>query len=202
MADYRSATRPPRRGAPRAARERQAPSPGEPLIARNGAGLLIRPIHPDDADSLRRAFSRLTPEQVRARFFYRMNELSEELAQRLCNPDAQTSAAFVVTDADGAEIRGEARIHVDTVTASAEFAIAIDPAFTGQGLGRALMQRLAAECRRRDLVELWGDVLAGNHAMLEFVRHLGLAHTVEQGREQGVVRVRLTVPREPVSAAR
>lgn len=190
---YRSATRPPRR-------QSRVPAacaplrPGrEPLRARDGRALLLRAIQPDDVDALRRAFSRLTPEQVRARFFYRMNELSEELAGRLCTIDPESVAAFVVTDADEAEIRGEARIHVDPVTESAEFAIAIDPAFTGQGLGRALMEKLVCECRRRGLRELWGDVLADNHAMLRFVRQLGLAVTLDSGLDAGTVRVRFAL---------
>jgi acetyltransferase len=192
-AGYRSATRPPRRRAPHAPQRRAAPA-GESLVTRDGRSLRIRPILPHDAAALRRAFARLTPEQVRSRFFYRMNELEEAVAERLCNPDPETSAAFVVTDADDAEIRGEARIHIDAVTESAEFAIAVDPAFIGQGLGRALMQRLLGECRRRGLVELWGDVLADNHAMLEFVRHLGLTPVFERGDESSALRVRFAIP--------
>ena len=79
------------------------------------------------------------------RFFYRMNELSEALAARLSDPDPDVTAAYVIVDAEDGEapgeIRGEARMHVDEATASAEFAIAIDPAFTAQGLGRTDVQR-------------------------------------------------------------
>ena len=193
---YRSATRPPRRRKPQAAAPRAVPS-GEPLQARDGRRLCLRPIQPDDAAALRRAFMRLTPEQVRARFFYRMTEFSEALAARLSDPDPHTTAAFVIVDAEDGEvpgeIRGEARMHVDEATVSAEFAIAIDPAFIAQGLGRALMLRLVRECRRRGLVELWGDVLADNYAMLEFTRHLGLSSSIEHGDEASVLRVRVAL---------
>jgi acetyltransferase len=195
-ASYRSATRPPRRRRPQPAAPGVAPK-GEPLLTHDGRRLVLRPIQPGDAAALRRAFMRLTPEQVRARFFYRMNELSEALAARLSDPDPDITAAYVIVDAEDGEapgeIRGEARMHVDEATASAEFAIAIDPAFTAQGLGRALMLRLAQECRRRSLVDLWGDVLADNYAMLDFTRHLGLSSTVEHGDEAGVVRVRFAL---------
>jgi GNAT superfamily N-acetyltransferase len=198
---YRSATRPPRRRAPakKGIAASEAASSVE-VIAHDGRRLLLRPIQPDDAAALRRAFDRLTPEQIRSRFFFRMNELSEELAQRLCNVDAETSAAFVVTDAADVapadvEIRAEARMHVDAVTQSGEFAIVVDPTFIGQGLGAVLLRCLLAECRRRGLLELWGDVLADNHAMLELVRHLEGEHSIGQGSEPGVSRVRLAVPR-------
>ena len=192
-AAYRSATRPPRRRKPPAPAPRVAPA-GEPLLAHDGRKLCLRAIEPGDAAALRRAFRRLTPEQVRARFFYRMTEFSEALAARLSDPDPETTAAFVVVDAEDGEIpgeiRGEARIYADEATASAEFAIAIDPAFIAQGLGRALVLRLVEECRRRGMVELWGDVLADNYAMLEFTRHLGLSSSIEHGDEASVVRVR------------
>jgi GNAT superfamily N-acetyltransferase len=170
---------------------------GTRLVARDGRTLLMRPIESNDAPALRRAFHRMTPEQIRARFFYRMNELSEELAERLCHVDPAITAAFIVTDLDdtttGVEIRGEARMHVDPVTQAAEFALAVDPEFIEQGIGSALLRRLLDECRQRGLVELWGDVLADNHAMLDLVRHLDPRNAVEQGSEPGIHRVRLAV---------
>lgn len=195
---YRSATRPPRRPSAHKQGGAAEPVPGVEVIAHDGRKLLLRPIHPNDAAALRRAFDRLTPEQIRSRFFFRMNELSEEVAQRLCNVDSETSAAFVVTDTDdvapaGVEIRAEARMHVDAVTQSAEFAVVVDPCFIGQGIGGILLRCLVAECRRRGLLELWGDVLADNHAMLDLVRHLEGKHTIEQGSEAGVTRVRIAV---------
>jgi acetyltransferase len=165
------------------------------FVAHDGRELTLRAIQPDDAAALQRAFSRLTPEQVRARFFYRMTELTDAMAERLCRVDPDLVAAYVVTDADG-EIRGEARIHIDTVTESAEFAIAIDPAFTEQGVGSALMRRLLDECSRRGLIELWGDVLADNHTMLQFARSLGAERVAAHpDPDPGIVRVRFSVAR-------
>jgi ribosomal protein S18 acetylase RimI-like enzyme len=195
-AAYRSATRPPARATARIA---VAPlsAPAACLVTRDGRTLLLRPIEAADAPALRRAFDRMTPEQIRARFFYRMNELTEELADRLCHVDPETTTAFVVTDvgdtAAGAEIRGEARMHVDPVTETAEFALAVDPAFVAQGIGSTLLRRLLDECRRRGLVELWGDVLVDNHAMLDLARHLDPRNSVEHGAEPGLNRVRLAV---------
>lgn len=197
MTTYRSATRPPARM--RATPSIDAHGPCKPVrfVARDGHVLELRAILPGDAPALRRAFDRMTPDQIRARFFYRMNELSEELADRLCHVDPATTAAFVVTDAGntiaGSEIRGEARMHVDPVTQTAEFALAVDPGFLEQGIGGTLLRHLLDECRRRALLELWGDVLVDNHAMLDLVRHLDPRNTIEQGTEPGLNRVRLAV---------
>lgn len=170
--NYRSATRPPPR------RDRapvDAPPAAEPIESfriPNGHTLSLRPIQPEDADALRRAFSRLTPEQVRLRLFHRVNELSREAAEQLTTIDPSTTIAYVVVDADG-EIRAEARVHIDAVTDSAEFAVAVDPSFTNQGIGRRLMERLVEDARRRGLYEIWGDVMAENHTMLDFMKRLG-----------------------------
>ncbi len=185
---YRSATRPPRRRAP-AAPTPAAPPTAERVLARDGRELLLRPIQPSDAPALRRAFKRLTPDQVRARFFYRINEVSEVMAARWADPDPETTAAFVATDPDGGEIRGEARLLIDSATAGAEFAIAIDPAFTGQGVGRALMLKLIEQAHRRGLVDLWGEVLTENALMLDLASRLG-AQRQAVADEPGLVRVR------------
>ena len=146
---------------------------------------------------MRRGFARLTPEQVRLRTFHRQNELPPAAAERMATVDPATTTAWVAVDADG-EIRGEARLHVDAVTDSAEFGVAVDPAFTSQGIGRRLMQRLIADAERRDLDEIWGDVLAENQTMLDFVKSLG-AERESLRDEPGVTRVRLRV-RAPVAA--
>lgn len=169
---YRSATRPPRRAERVGARPAANAASVDTFHADDGRALKLRPIRPDDADALRRAFLRLTPDQVRLRLFHRMNELSEEAALRMTHIDPTTTIAYVVVDGDE-EIRAEARLHIDPVTDSAEFAVAVDPAFTHQGVGWRLMQRLIEESRRRGLAELWGDVLAENQTMLDFAKALG-----------------------------
>ncbi|ANB18589.1 GNAT family N-acetyltransferase [Dokdonella koreensis] len=169
MNDYLSAIRPPAaRASPLA-----PPAAGERFVTRDGREVRIRPIHPGDVAALRRAFARLTPDQVHQRVFHAMNELPERIATWMCNVDPQQTHAIVATDPDGSEIRGEARIHCDYAAAAAEFAIAIDPSWTGVGLGQALMDRLIAEARSRGMTEIWGDVLADNGAMIDLVARLG-----------------------------
>lgn len=187
---YRSATRPPRRDTrlERAARSR---SDGASLVLDDGRVLTLRPIRVDDADALRRGFARLTPEQVRLRTFHRQNELTAAAAERLVRIDPETTSAWVAVDADG-EIRGEARLHADAVDESGEFGVTVDPSFTGRGIGRALMQHLLDEARRRGLRAIWGDVLSDNSAMLDFVKRIG-AHREFVPDEPGVIRVSFPV---------
>jgi len=199
LTKYRSATRPPPRrdrapvGAP------PAVPPIETFRTANGHALRLRPIRPDDADALRRAFSRLTPEQVRLRLFHRVNELTREAAEQMTTIDPATTTAYVVVDADD-EIRAEARIHIDAVTDSAEFAVAVDPSFTNQGIGRRLMQRMVEDARRRGLYEMWGDVLAENHTMLDFVKKLGAERRAVPD-EPGLTRVHFNLGKTSATPA-
>lgn len=178
-----TATRPPRRRRLR----------GKRLLLASGLVLHVRPIRPDDVDALRRGFARLTPEQVRLRVFHRMNDLSEEIAEYLCNVRDEHGAAFVATDDEG-EIRAEARLYVGPTPDRAEFALVVDPALVGQGVGRALMQHLLDEARRRGLAELWGAVLTENVGMLDLARGLGATREGVAG-EPGLLHVRFDLTR-------
>ena len=186
---YRSATRPPRRESrlPRGTAARA----DEPFALSDGRVLTLRPIRIDDADALRRGFARLTPEQVRLRTFHRQNELTPAAAERLVRIDPETTSAWVAVDADG-EIRGEARLHADVVDESGEFGVTVDPSFTERGIGRALMQRLLDDARRRGLRTIWGDVLADNSTMLDFVKRIGAKREFVPD-EPGVIRVSFEV---------
>lgn len=164
----------------------------------NGRELLLRAIEPDDEAALLRAFARLTPEQIRLRVFHRMNALSPEVARWLCKTNPLKTSAYVAVDRDG-EIRGDARIYIDADKPSAEFAIVVDPALTGMGVGLALMQRLLDESRARDLDDLWGDVLTENASMLDLADRLGAKRESIAG-EPGLVRVRFALAGTPSAA--
>jgi acetyltransferase len=174
------------------------PVPAEKVELGAGSRVLIRAIRPDDLDAMQRAFKRLTPGQVRSRFFHTLTELPAAVAAAMCDIDPESTVSLVATDLDAAEIRGEARVHIDTVTESAEFALAIDPAFTGKGLGRALLSRLIAECRTRQLEEIWGETQADNAGMLALARGLGFDLQRESG-DAGLVRMNLSLQTGQVS---
>jgi len=143
--------------------------------ARDGSELDFRPIRPDDVDAIQRLFLRLSPEEIRMRFQYGIGYLSPRAARRFCELDPALEAAFVLMDpgAEPAEMRGVGRIYADAATRSAEFAVLVERAWTGRGLGAFLMRQLIDECRRRELDEIWGQVLLENRPMLDLCRDLG-----------------------------
>jgi RimJ/RimL family protein N-acetyltransferase len=179
MAPIESETLPPRSNK-RFAQESQAASRacGEQVTLQDGRELLLRPIQGTDVDAIRRCFTRLDPEEVRMRFMLSMRELPEPMAQRLCNINHEHEAAFVLMDeqVQPEELRGVSRIHIDETTNHAEFAILVERAWTGRGLGHLLMQQLIDECNHRGVDEIWGHVLTQNNPMLDLCRELGFKH--------------------------
>lgn len=174
MRTYRSRVRPPERLRYRAAND--VPTPlGEEIRTRDGRILRLRAIHSDDVAALQRGFARLSPEEIRMRFLHMLTELPDALAGRLCNLDPDQEIAFVLADPSGTpdpEIHAVARVYIDPSTNSAEYALVVQKALTGQGLGLLLMRHLLDACRARGVHEIWGDVLTENHAMLRLCDRL------------------------------
>lgn len=148
---------------------------GERVHSRDGRELWLREIVPGDEAALQRAFTRLSPQDIRRRFLHAMSELPAPMAHRLCNIDPVRETALVLMDesVQPAEIRGVGRIYVDRVTDSAEFSVVVEHDWSRVGLGALLMQRLVDDCRQRGLVELWGYVLQENRPMLQLCKELG-----------------------------
>ena len=150
---------------------------GQSIRLDDGRAFTLRALRTDDLEALRRAFLRLTPEEIEYRFFYRSRELPASVQAQVRGLDPARDAAFVVDD--GREIRAVADLHMERPDAhEAEFGLIVGKAVSGHGLGWRLMQRLLGEARRRGLTALHGSVRADNARMLELCRDLGatIAH--------------------------
>lgn len=136
-----------------------------------GAELTLRPIRPEDADAHGNMFVRLSPEDVRYRFFTSLRELAPEQIARMTDIDYDREIAFVAVR--GTDTVGVARLVRDSFSPEAEFAILVQPDAKRAGLARALMERLFDWGRAQGLRAITGQVLAENRPMLAFVRGLG-----------------------------
>ncbi len=139
----------------------------------HGETLTIRPIRPEDAAAHAAMFTRLTPEDVRFRFFSALRELSPERLARMTQVDYDREMAFVATRANGDTV-GVSRL-VSDVDGTGEFAVVVQPDMRGKGLARHLMQRLVDWGRQQGFSAIVGQVLADNAPMLGFMRALGFA---------------------------
>ncbi len=157
----------------------------------NGERLLFRPIRPEDADQHAVFFSRLSPQDIRYRFFTAMRELSPEQMARLTQIDYDREMAFIAAREATGETVGVARLVCENEH-EGEFAVIVQADMKGIGVARHLMQRLIDWARRRGLSEIVGQVLADNAPMLAFVRRLGF-RVQRLPEEPDVVEARLAL---------
>ncbi|HWL81492.1 MAG TPA: GNAT family N-acetyltransferase [Roseomonas sp.] len=146
--------------------------------APDGRQLTVRPIRPEDAAAHAEAFTHLTPEDVRWRFFSQLKELPTAQIARMTQIDYDREMAFIAVEAlpeGGHRTVGVARLIRQPGSDEGEFAVVTLPGWKGQGLGRHLMERLFEWGREQGVKVVVGQVLADNIPMIGFVRALGFA---------------------------
>ncbi len=135
-----------------------------------GEMLTIRPIRPEDAAAHAALFGRISPDDVRLRFFSSIRALSPERIARMTQVDYDREMAFVAVRANGDTV-GVSRLVRDRD--EGEFAVLVQPDMKGTGLARRLMERLLEWGRAQGMTAVVGQILAENAPMLAFARRLG-----------------------------
>jgi acetyltransferase len=159
----------------------------------DGRTLLLRPIVPEDEPSLQAGFAKLSPEEVRMRFFVPLKTLDHLRAARFTQIDYDREMALVLTEPGipgTTDIYGVVNIIADPDNEKAEFAVIVRGDMTGMGLGMILVRRIIDYARGRGIGEIIGDVLRENTTMLRMCRLLGFeVRSVPD--EAGLMRVHL-----------
>jgi GNAT superfamily N-acetyltransferase len=130
-----------------------------------------RPVQPDDDVLLRRLWPRLSPDTVYRRFHSPIHWLPPETVQRLVtvDHDRREAVAAIV----GGEVVGVARYDRSPADpASAEFAILVEDAWQGMGLGRRLLTELVELAAARGVATLTATVQRDNDRVLGLIRRL------------------------------
>jgi acetyltransferase len=161
----------------------------EHWATQDGERLVVRPIRPEDAGRHGAFFRRLSPQDIRYRFFSAMRELSAEQLARLTQIDYDREMAFIAVRETTGETVGVARLVCEDES-SGEFAVIVEADAKGKGVARHLVERLIHWGRERGLSVIVGQVLADNAPMLAFVRHLGF-HVNRVPEEPEIVEARL-----------
>lgn len=143
----------------------------EPIV---GHAVTLRALRREDHDIELAFVTGLSPDTRHNRLLGGAKRITREYIDSLITIDyARDMAIAAAVMLEGHEtLIGVAR-YVRVNGERCEFAIVIADSWQGRGIGRRLMEKLAAVARSRGLKELYGDVLSTNRPMLEFCRRLG-----------------------------
>jgi GNAT superfamily N-acetyltransferase len=130
-----------------------------------------RPVQPDDDALFRRLWPRLSRDTVYRRFHSPLHGLPAETVQRLVtvDHDRREAVAAVV----GGEVVGVARYDRSAADpTTAEFAILVEDAWQGAGLGRQLLTELVELASTRGVTTLTATVQRDNDRVIGLIRRL------------------------------
>ena len=157
-----------------------------------------RPIEPDDERRLVRLWPRLSADTVYRRFHSPLRQLPPSEVHRLVDVDHDCREALVALV--GGEVVGVARYDRRPDDPSrAEFAVLVEDAWQGHGVGRQLLGEVLDLAARRGVRTATASVQADNDRMVWLIRRLlpRTAFVVDSG----VYTVTSPLTRAPVAAA-
>lgn len=163
-------------------------------VLRDGTRVLLRPIHPDDKDRLRKGLALLSPRSRYLRFHTPVVDLNDEQLRYLTEIDYDDHMAWVAVDPHDQDTpgMGVARyIRLPDDPTVAEAAITVADAYQGRGLGSALLRVLSSSAQESGIRMFRSYVLEENRGMVRIFERLG-AHIERE--EDGVLRVDLELP--------
>ena len=142
-------------------------------VLKDGRTVHIRPIAPGDLDGLMDMWHRLSPESIRLRFFA-PRKMDREQMRYFTELDWKNRFAVVAEHAEG--IIGVSRFDVlPEDPSNAEFAVLVEDAHQGRGVGTALVRALMDPAADMGVTGFVADVLRENNRMLGVMRDAGLA---------------------------
>lgn len=145
------------------------------IQTRDGQELAVRAIRPEDEPAWLAFLDRCSPESLRYRFRYLFKRATHEMAARFCFIDYDRETALVA-EAElpgGRGIVGVGRLVVEPDRQSAEYAVLIEDAWQGRGLGGALLDRCLEIARSWGVRRVYGEAARDNTRMLALFKSRG-----------------------------
>ncbi|MFP5219613.1 MAG: N-acetyltransferase family protein [Actinomycetes bacterium] len=143
-------------------------------VLEDGRVVHVRPVVPDDVAELRRAVQRADPETIRRRFLGGGPPTTDAQLRRLVTVDYDRRFAVAAFDDDGTGV-GIARYEGERTWPVVEVAVAVDPAWRGVGLSRALMRAVLRRAVERGATALHAEFFADNVRVRRLIAEAGLA---------------------------
>jgi len=156
------------------------------LTLRDGTGVRMRPIRPDDAPRLVALYDHLSRDSRYHRFFSVMQRLPPDWARFLATVDYQRRFALVAeAPGDPETLIAVARYEPGSEPDIAEVAFAVQDDWQGRGLGTVMFGELLAAAEANGIRRFQAWVLADNRRMLALITRFG--EVQRRAFAQGVV---------------
>lgn len=178
----------------------------------NGLTLTIRAVTPADAAALQDYFRSLSSRSRYSRMLGAASELPAGELYKVLHGDADHLSLVATLMIEGREqIIAEARVAHDPDANTVEIGLSVDDRWQGRGVGRAVFDHLQARAASFGVVDLFGDTLRSNDAMLGLARTSGFALMPTPGdwrlvrfhkRIDGIIAVRRENANDRVGGAR
>lgn len=161
------------------------------LLLRDGSEVRMRSADPSDAPLVAALHARCSPEARRSRFLSPTPRLAAGQLDELLHGETGTGQAVIAVTADGGSAVGLANLatHGDGV---ARFAVLVENAWQGRGLGTALLRRVADLATEQGITELTGIARPDDLGITRLLRRAGLRPSAEIADDE--VRVRAPLP--------
>ncbi|MBW3619615.1 MAG: GNAT family N-acetyltransferase [Actinobacteria bacterium] len=164
-------------------------------VLHDGTVVRFRPIEPADAPLLEDGLARLSERTRRLRFHSAVTHLTDAQLRHLVDVDHHDQEALIADLLEDGAYRGVgvaryARRSPDDD--APEFAIVVEDAVQGRGIGRWLLRALFATARVNGFTRLTAEVLAENDRMLRLLREESAG--LELSRVAGAYHVELELP--------
>lgn len=173
---------------------------GTVLDLDDGRSVRLRDLVADDEQALRLAFDHADPRVLRARFGGGIPPFAQ-VADRLRRLDGVARYAIGVFDPAGGLIGVGEYVQAEPGS-PAEVALVVHQDWQRQGIGTALLQRLAEHAVGAGIGIATAQVSGSNEQVLELVEELAAPHSVSYDHGVGTVLVELPRQGEPDRSAR
>ena len=164
------------------------------VALRDGTGMTVRMIDPDDSDMHQDFVTGLSEESRYLRFFSGLRALPPAFLKELTSPDFPYTHAIIGTvEVDGVEQEiGVARYAATKDPGVAEFAVVVADDWHGLGIGKQLMRGIVLSASIAGFRQLEGMILRENKPMPGLARSLDFHPVVDStaDRLENTVRVR------------
>ncbi|KRR28055.1 GCN5 family acetyltransferase [Bradyrhizobium lablabi] len=159
---------------------------------RDGRGIEIRALRPDDKDDMLAAIGRTGTQSLQRRFFVAKRGFSEKEIAFFMNIDFADHVALVaLAEEDGRKVIVGGGRYIVIEPGKAEIAFVVIDDYQGQGIGTLLMRHLAVIARKAELKELIAEVLPENAAMRKVFSKFGFQ--ARRGSDPQVVHLAFTL---------